>query len=419
LPAKTWSSERGCDYVAKTYPSGGTAGTVGLQGESGSVVSVNHPDWPRRQGKGNVGGPFLLTRRWAENSHPSFQTAAIGKNLVTGELVGASYDGALTLQGSAITWPTLSPLSDELLASYGNGAISRAMPTRPQANLVVTLAELLKDGIPRMLGLETFRSKGRPRGVANDYLNYQFGIAPLWRDLNAMCHSVVYADEIIRRYKSEGNKPLDRRLQLDNTTSSSMTTLGSIIPGAATNTRTWWSAPTAAPLTVLATSSRRTWFEGVFRYHVPMGDDFLSRSRRYAQQANHLLGIAPTPEVIWNLAPWTWLSDWFLDTGDVLSFASSAVVDGLVLERGYIMSHGRSTRLYTWNGGAVAAAATPHRGGAYAKEPAGSVTAVSTLRGVETKQRFPSRPFGFSSQPFTGFSPSQLAILTALGLSRT
>lgn len=146
---------------------------------------------------------------------------------------------------------------------------------------------------------------------------------------------------------------------------------------------------------------RKVWFSGSFLYYLPNGTDFLSKLGRWQVEAHRLLGFRLDPELLWNLAPWTWLGDWFSNAGDLVSNASSYLFDGLVMQYGYVMEHVEETVSYDSIFGFI-----------------DGTTAAPQLTLVrETKRRLAATPFGFGLD-FDTLSAWQLSILAALGISR-
>jgi len=152
-------------------------------------------------------------------------------------------------------------------------------------------------------------------------------------------------------------------------------------------------------VTRISEISRRQWFSGAFTYHLP---DYGSGLVGQARQANQLLGLSVTPEVLWNLTPWSWAVDWFSNVGDVIHNVQQMASNGLVLKYGYIMEHSIARDSYRFSG------------------PTGFKTEVSpsvvTLV-TETKVRRKATPFGFGLT-LGGLSSTQKAIMAALGMSR-
>jgi hypothetical protein len=134
----------------------------------------------------------------------------------------------------------------------------------------------------------------------------------------------------------------------------------------------------------------------------------------YEEKANALLGTRLDPEVVYNLVPWTWLLDWFVNFGDVVANASAISSDNLVMQYGYLMRTTSVRKELTW----------PQ--GLWGRRPTGQLASswkqflptYSQTTSLVTKQRGKASPFGFGLNP-SDFSPDQLAILAALGLSRS
>ena len=140
----------------------------------------------------------------------------------------------------------------------------------------------------------------------------------------------------------------------------------------------------------------QSWFSGAFRYHVPVDGDLLDKYAVFKSNASKLLGLRLTPDVVWNVQPWTWAADWFANTGDVLTNISNLGTDGLVMQYGYQMLHRRSesTTYFTRSG------------------KSGTYTSV-----LEQKRRIPASPYGFGLT-FDGMTARQKAICAAIGITR-
>jgi hypothetical protein len=144
-------------------------------------------------------------------------------------------------------------------------------------------------------------------------------------------------------------------------------------------------------------------FSGAFSYYFENGSDPIEKLKGYEQRINALLGVRVlTPEVLWELAPWSWLADYFANFGHLATNVTRFSQDGLVMKYGYLMRHSVSTRTYTQNGVAF-------RSG-------GPGPFAITLK-LERKERVRATPFGFGLNP-NSFTTRQWAILAALGLTK-
>jgi hypothetical protein len=157
--------------------------------------------------------------------------------------------------------------------------------------------------------------------------------------------------------------------------------------------------------TITLSSEINLWFEGAFRYYLaPSG------LLRYQQLASKLYGIRLTPDVLWNLAPWTWALDWFGNFGDVLTNVSSLGSDACVMEWGYMMHEQKETQRLSQ--------ITPGNTGAgWHPSAKGKSFPLNTVVTNSYKVRIGASPYGFSVAP-VALSVKQQAILVALGLSR-
>jgi hypothetical protein len=154
-------------------------------------------------------------------------------------------------------------------------------------------------------------------------------------------------------------------------------------------------------LTKTTETIQRTWFSGAFTYYVSPGL-YESKMAKYEAQMNILYGTRLTPKLLWELAPWTWLSDWFIDIGSLINNLQSLVLDGSVMWYGYVMSNQVITDTYSLGG--------------YVLKGAPSPTLTQSFSS-ECKQRVRATPFGFGASP-NSFNMKQWSILAALGISR-
>jgi hypothetical protein len=322
-----------------------------------------------------------------------------------GNTYRVKYDGPLLA-----TTPSDSKFpvyTERNLSPYGTTAIARCKPTNSVAALSTTLAETIREGLPALIGHTLWKGKTQAAKKAGDeFLNYEFGWLPLVSDIRNASYALANAHKVIEQYERNSGKDVRRRYEfpLERTESNSIQLEDSV-----------WLSGTVFPFYTDAskpmprvqkttTFSRRTWFSGAFTYHLPVG--YRSREwivRNYSQ-AGHLLGLELTPEVLWNLAPWSWAADWVANLGDVISNVSDWSLDGLVMRYGYIMEHTVQDITYT--------PLDPSR-----FLPYGTHTASPLTFRVETKRREKATPFGFGVT-WNSFTPRQLAIAAALGISR-
>lgn len=289
----------------------------------------------------------------------------------------------------------------------GTKLVSRASPTAPQAGLLQALVELKREGLPSLYSA-LWRKKSL-RGAGGDYLNYQFGWVPLISDVRKLALAVIQQDQLLQQFADNAGKSVRRRRSNPTvvTTDSTVVTSNSVYSAGP-----YVTAYTVKPsLSQTSRVEMDTWFSGSFRYYVPTGDSLVAKTARLAQQARYLYGIALDPSVVWNLLGWTWLIDWVFDCGDVISTFSDSIYNDQILEYGYVMRKLVQTKTFEMS--SCALVADSKLPGVTYNVPA--LTAEIRLVSHERRQ---ATPFGFGSS-WTGFSPKQLAILAALGLSRS
>lgn len=350
-------------------------------------------------GQGDVGGAFHCLRR--ELSESNFgpvhnRTVSNPNNAGSYNYKGSYYASEVVVSDADFPVP---PTADSIeLNAAGATAISRVIPTNPLTGLATTLAELKREGIPHLVGADLLRQRAlRARNAGSEYLNVEFGWRPLVNDVLSLATSITDSDDLIQKYVRESGKRLHRGYTYPTDVSSSTVTETGKYPQPAIKVGYWTSTGT---LTTVTTTTVKRWFKGCFTYHLaPPGS-----VKRAEQIAAKRFGHRITPEVLWNLAPWTWAADWVGNIGDVLHNVSAFSQDGLVMPYGYMMKETSIRKSVTFSG------ATMKYGG---RKVSCSQTFTTTR-----KQRAKATPYGFGLNP-ASFSGRQWAILGALGLARS
>lgn len=376
----------------------------GFQGERPSRTSYDN------------GHDFYTTKTFLKTSHPDFKhkwlnSTGSGYNYFRGALLPRTSE---SVDSKAYGYfPTAPRMSQNDINLFGTAAIKSAAPTKPQASLSVLIGELLNEGLPSILGLDFLKNKNdRIRSVGGEYLNVEFGWKPLLSEVQAIAKSLLRASDQIAQFERDGRRHVRRGrtfpTQVDNLPLTHQSITGLSLAGfqfkdtAAFSTSRGGRAP--GPVFLESITARDIYFRGCFQYSVVEGNTFTDKLDAYAQKANILLGTRVTPEVLWNLAPWSWLSDWAFNIGDVLANASYLSNDGLVMRYGYLMCNTRQTNRFSIPAGA--------------KFTTGVETGpIYSLFGRDTKERVRATPYGFGLKT-EDFSLRQWAILGALGLTR-
>ena len=352
------------------------------------IVSQCHTGlWPPPVGsRGNIGGPMDLHRTWDE--YPV--TSHIKSVFTEGEIGMASMIGYTYGLNPAVaaSLPTMN--------TFGTSAIARVLPTNPNSSLSTALGELKKDGLPALPGAGMRERADLARRSGNEFLNIEFGWLPLISDVRSFANAVRHSKAIIDQYVRDSDQKIRRRY-----TPEELILTPTVFTGTG---QAQGQNIECVNSTVTRTVSTRYWFSGAFRYHVPIDDGFYGRLLRYEALSAKLFDTRVTPELLWNLAPWSWAVDWFTNAGDVIHNISRLGRDGLVMQYGYAMRHMKTHEYHI---------------GSYHEVDALGVHEGTVARsiGSEWKQRVSAHPYGFGITD-TSLSAMQLAILAALGLTR-
>jgi len=337
--------------------------------------------------------------------------------LTTKGRAGEQYEG-YTFSGPCIPDPFISPWSP---VGYPQGspkvvnttwwekrAIERTIPTSPVANLSQGVAEIIREGIPKMVGHTLTHGKDNLRkAIGGEFLNWEFGWKPIIGDLKAIARVVIEHDELLNQLERNSGRNVRRRHKFEpliDVTSNQQTVsallyaqgLGPVMANAVSHGGT--------KLTQVDRRETNIWYSGAYTYYLqPRSKEKKAQADRIAAQAQYLLGLDLTAEVVWELAPWSWLSDWYANIGTNLTNASRFQEDSLVQRYGYLMvkTITESTRVVT----GAATWATPI--------PSASLTTRTTVM-----SRKKATPYGFALNP-TSFTGRQWAILGALGLTKS
>jgi hypothetical protein len=272
------------------------------------------------------------------------------------------------------------------------------------------LGEILRDGIPQIPGVTTLSDLKNPaRSAGGEFLNVEFGWKPLISDLTKLAKSIRNASRTVSQLSRDSGtqKSVRRRFSFPVEESSSVQTvprdsLNNLLVGYTTA-----QATLTGEITVVDKTTRELWFSGAYSYYLPMGDDLISKCARYEALANKLLGTRLTPSVLYQLAPWSWMADWFVDFGGAIKVADLLSSDNLVLKYGYLMCHTSVVRTVH----------VPVRFGTNDPGDPYRYVAVQNTFQSERKERWRASPFGFSVSPL-GFSDHQWHILGALGMTK-
>lgn len=366
---------------------GKVAGTAILPGTTEISDGVTHPI--QFLGRFDVGGPWLMTR----DSY-TYGSIAVAK--------GGRHKGSqLAISGGPGSLSHPAPDSDAAMRTKGTTAIARSIPTNPAVSGLVILRETKSDGLPSMPGMASWEKRLKDlRSAGDEFLNVEFGWMPLLSDIHSFCHMVKDHTKIINDLK-KGSGQTTRVGYHFPTDTSTTNWAGTCFLYRGDNS----GVSSVVPATYIATQTKKSWFKGAFRYHLPVSDNGLDKMNLYSSYADKLLGLKPTPANLWASSPWTWGLDWFANYGDVLTNISQLGQNGLALFYGYMMTSVRTEETISVPQDLAPTAAF------------GGHTAGSRTRVREFKKRIPADPYGFGVSE-SSLSGTQKAILGALGLTK-
>jgi hypothetical protein len=244
------------------------------------------------------------------------------------------------------------------------------------------------------------------RKIGDEYLNSEFGWKPLISDVTDIISAVSHARSVLEQYERASGSLVRRRYSFPISYSTVTTDVAG--SGVIFQDHPTFHTPGRAMVTKLQKEVwKQTWFSGAFTYHLPTGYKSHSKIMELGAKADALLGTDLTPEVLWNIAPWSWAVDWFSNAGDVISNLSSWATDGLVMKWGYIMEKTISKNTYYQidEGTKSTSIYDSH------------ILGTPIVASVETKQRRVASPFGFGLD-FSSLTSRQKAIIAALGITR-
>ena len=357
---------------------------------SSTCVDDIHPDFVRGLRSGDVGGTLDVTSR-----KYSAQPANIQHYMDRGRYEISSLVPYYLLYNN-ISYPSFGSAGELDLLSMGATAISRTLPTAPSFSLFNSVGELMNDGLPALPAHTLWKERTKlARSTGSEYLNTEFGWAPLVNDVQNFANTVRKSAKIIRQYHKGSDTKIRRRYSFNPAEFSDFKQSGTLgtgamvmYPGVDAYNGFGWG-------TISLTASHKTWFSGAFRYHVPVPVTTMDKLAAWEADANKLIGTRPTPSALWELAPWSWAIDWFSNTGDILKNITALGSDGLVLEYGYIMDEFKQVQV---NQATVL-----------------GLDCSLTITDKRLKRRV-ATPYGFGFD-MTKLSPRQDAVLVALGLS--
>lgn len=381
------------------------------------TVSESHP-MDRKTGSYREGGPFYTSRVTDIFKYPFVEA---GAQISLGKI----YHGPLTLSpptlaekeqvGFSNIQREFGDKNESQLSADGATAISLCNPINPASNLGTGLSETMLEGIPSLPGIKLWQDKTRfLKGIGSEYLNYQFGWAPLKDEVESVRDAARQHRDLLQQYHRGEGSDTHRRFEFPSQVSEKR------LPETAITTAGSMLVTTPGTRQISLVKETKKWFEGCFTYGLPSSTDSWRKALGFGSNADQLFGISLSPDILWELTPWSWAVDWFSNAGDVINNVTNFGLAGLVMRYGYMMEESIERVVAEGVGPKLRNSyyGTDYRGihfqGSKDDVPTGSYSV-----GTEcvTKRRFPANPFGFGIG-WQDLSPTQLAITAALGITR-
>ena len=316
-------------------------------------------------------------------------------------------------------------VSESTLNALAANSINRINPLVSKGSIFATLFELARGDVPGILTnlrrhfdsisrMKASGIKSASQALGSEYLNNVFGWSPIIRDIQTAIDVLTSIDSLL--FPSDSSRrsfkytvasgaaqvsmqpnvgyfqPLMTGYSLDpagcdwslpHTGNSFQSWAGSCFGGISWEDSLWTTARFATGMT-------------------PNG-----ANNAHLDRAIDLLGLKITPSLVWELTPWSWLIDWFLNIGTVIENLSSLGLSNTILN--YAYSTYRRKSLLTvgldLKNFLTASTGNTYQGG------------YQFACQIDQKVRIPASPFGFGIAG-SSLSASQLAILSALGLAR-
>jgi len=396
---------------------------TGYTFSAGRGVQFTESESHRRNpktGKYDAGGPFYTSR-----SQPFIRTGYVS-NVRVGSSGGKDvlYTGPIlcdNIAGADITklgyLGKFGDKEESSLNKLGTTAISLCNPVNPASDLGTGLAETMREGVPSIPGIQTWEKRANlAKAAGSEYLNYIFGWAPLVKEVHDVSKAARNHRDIMNQYHHGEGRVTHRRFDFPLQHTRKEYDVAAAWPLAmGVNSVSIDTESTAPKRQVSIEKETRTWFEGAFTYGLPSRSDSWKKAIGFGSNADELFGIALTPDILWELTPWSWAVDWFSNAGEVINNVTNFGLAGLVMRYGYMMMESIERVEVATSSANFIQRINPNKSPAKYK----SIGSGSSARGYEvvTKRRVPANPFGFGIG-WEGLSPTQLAITAALGITR-
>jgi len=395
-------------FICKGVNKGKTtepAGTQILQSGKQITVSENHP-YSKQNHHYTSGGPFYTDKLEIINSPVNvvLENGGNSRELGYAGPVYCPLPTKLELEGIGRNEQWAKPRSTDTsnLDPLGATAISQCSPVNPVSNLGTGLTEGLKEGLPSLPGIQSWKRRTeKAKAASGEFLNAEFGWLPLVSEIKEVRDAAFMHSELMKQYKRDEGRNVRREFHFPiQSSSASFQSLGYAESGNVNSGR-FGKEPVVKSVSLEVET--RQWFVGAFTYGLPSQTDSWRRALGFGTEAGHLYGVQLSPDIVWELTPWSWAVDWFTNAGDVINNVTNFELAGQIMRYGYMMEESITTIHCSLKGTGLL---EPHP---IAGGP--SVTSIHT-----SKTRRPANPFGFGLSSGS-LSATQVLIAAAVGIT--
>jgi len=313
--------------------------------------------------------------------------------------------------------------TDVQLSNYGALEYGAAAPTSDQFSVSAFVGEL-REGLPALIPSLLKTRKGNPndlryalkkqigkqKAAGSDYLNVQFGWIPLLNDVRGIATALAVATTAVTGPSISTHRRRDGTVKDATMTAASPVVITEALRFQAPALgQTGQVVQTQSGVTSTGSLIQRheiyTSFEAEF-LRLPTKEPVMDP---YLEKLNELMRFDLTPADLWQLAPWSWLVDWFVDIGGLIESWQAATSSNIMSLFAYAMrKEVITTSIFASD---VRASSTAYR----YTGPKSAYTEIKSTR----YQRIKANPFGYILDPTVNLNVGQLAILAALGLTKT
>jgi hypothetical protein len=250
------------------------------------------------------------------------------------------------------------------------------------------------------------------RSVGNDYLNVEFGWKPLLDDLRKLAEILLSASYGLYKplgayHRRRELRPVKTYSRDDLLNSPSQLVSGNYLSGLdliPSSVPTFGNTLFDVSGQLIRKSTLTRWYEGEFVYIPKASFD----PKSYLDRLDTLMDTGITPAVLWELAPWSWLTDWFFQIGGAISAMEAGMSNRILSTYFYAMEEYEASVELVVTNWRLRSGTSPLLPKWYRQRSA-----------IHTKRRIRGNPFGFTGTSSSPLSVEQSAILGALGLKKT